>query len=342
MNKELLKSILPHLICPACTNSEEALKIVDDDALTLECVACNNHYHSKNGVLCFIDFEKDKLQNIETKTDNYFGFEWANFNNWGFIPDDSITENTKMKYNGGLVSHRKAAFASKCRLTREDLQEGNIVLDAGCGNGRFTYEAATLGKAIVVGVDIGTGSTRAAALNNSSLDNVLIIQASLFNLPFKTNTFNAAFSNGVLMHTGNAQKAFAEVARTITPSGVFVAHVYHKLNPIWEMIDKSVRLVTTQLSIKNGMKFANFMAKLAAWANKKPGRLAKLNKFFRLQETEIHMFDWYSAPIATHHTYAELASWFEENNFTLLDTLPAPFPKFQEPWAANLKGKKNT
>jgi hypothetical protein len=44
------------------------------------------------------------------------------------------------------------------------------------------------------------------------------------------------------------------------------------------------------------------------------------NLFMRIQATVIHMFDWYSAPIATHHTYKEVAQWFRECEFQLLDT----------------------
>ena len=58
------------------------------------------------------------------------------------------------------------------------------------------------------------------------------------------------------------------------------------------------------------------------------------------------MFDWYSAPIATHHTYKELKEWFKDNNFEVLDDINKKIRSqekvypWKKPWAINLKGKK--
>jgi SAM-dependent methyltransferase len=310
----------------------------------VSCSACKATYPITNGVISFVEASDDSLCNvtdIENKTNTYFGFEWDYFSKWGFIDDASIEDFRKEEYHGGLVSHRTGAFDRKCRMDSNDLREGNIVLDAGCGNGRYTYEAALRGQALVVGVDIGGGSTQAARKNTAALPNALIIRAALFDLPFADKTFNAAFSNGVLMHTGDARKAFAEVARTVAEQGTLVVNVYHKLNPIWESIDYSMRCVTTRLSINKNLAFARKMAKLGKWLAKKPKRLEMANKFMRIQTTEHHMFDWYSAPIATHHTYPEIALWFKQNDFIISDSYPEKFPLFNRPWAVNLKGIKN-
>ena len=65
------------------------------------------------------------------------------------------------------------------------------------------------------------------------------------------------------------------------------------------------------------------------------------NLFIRVQPTLHHMYDWYSAPIATHHTYGEVKNWFSRNHFEILQTCePESHPPFIKPWSITVKGRK--
>ena len=333
-----MRRIEKYLFCLSCKGN---LRFKEDSFV---CASCQNIYPIIKGVPRFVpeSFYKlsEKNSNIEEKTKNYFGYQWDIFKDWGFIPDEEIPKGEEMEFYGGTVSARRKAFDSKCRMTDKDLNDSDIILDVGCGNGRYTYEAATRGKALVIGVDIGYGSVKSAYENTKNKSNVLIMQASLFNLPFKSGVIDSCFSNGVLMHTGDAYKAFSEVARTIKYGGVLVAHLYHKLNPVWEFNDKLIRIFTTKLSIENNLKLAEILARVAKSIDKIPNCLKWANLFLRLQQTKIHMYDWYSAPVASHHTYDELARWFTENGFIVMDNIPKFDSILFRPWGFNLKGMK--
>jgi len=307
------------------------------------CNECSTQYKIIDGIPRFVPdsyLQFDTQANtIQEKTKNYFGFEWDYFKDWGFIKDDEVPEDQQEIYHGGMESHRKQTFNSKCRMTEEDLASGKVILDAGCGNGRYTYEAGSRAKGLVIGIDIGYGSVSSAYTNTEELENVIIMQGNLLDLPFKDGVINSAFSNGVLHHTGDTEKAFNEVARTVATHGVFVAHVYHKLNPIWEFNDYIIRSITTRLSVSANLRLAKILARLAHYVSKIPRGFKTANLFIRLQPTVHHMYDWYSAPIATHHTFEELAGWFLDNNFDLSDPVPAR-RGFKHPWACNLKGMK--
>jgi hypothetical protein len=43
---------------------------------------------------------------------------------------------------------------------------------------------------------------------------------------------------------------------------------------------------------------------------------AAANSVLALQATHHHNFDWYSAPIATHHTEQEVAHWMHDEGLT--------------------------
>src|SRR4051812_1771582 len=84
---------------------------------------------------------------------------------------------------------------------------GRLVLDAGCGGGRY---ARLLGRhgANVVGVDLSTAVEKAAALC-ADVPSVSIVQADLLDLPLAEAQFDAAFSIGVLHHSPDPRRAFA-------------------------------------------------------------------------------------------------------------------------------------
>lgn len=327
-----------------CLNCQSDLDFAKNSFV---CKQCGSEYHIVDGIPRFVPEKywklNDAAENVQELTNKYFGFEWDYFSDWGFIKDEDVPQEKKDIYHGGTVNARKSAFLLKCKMNEDDLSEEKIVLDAGCGNGRYTYEASLQGKGLIIGADIGYGSVKSAYKNTLGRDNVLIIQADLLNLPFKDKVVDSCFSNGVLMHTGDAKKAFSEVARTIKSSGVFVAHVYNKLNPIWEFNDMVARFFTTKMSISSNIRLAKFLSKLSRIVNRLPNGFNFVNYFFRLQPSEIHMFDWYAAPYASHHKIEELQSWFDDNGFNLKEADINEYKKqkfFDRPWAVNLKGTK--
>jgi SAM-dependent methyltransferase/uncharacterized protein YbaR (Trm112 family) len=283
-------------------------------------------------------FTEDDYQ-VRLKTIEYFGYEWKKFINWGWLEEDEIPEEDRIKYTGGFISDTVNAFKTKSLMDEDDLATGKLILDAGCGNGRFSNQAAEYGGE-VLGVDIGTGAVESAYKNTIEKDNINMIQGDLLKLPFKKSIFDTAFSIGVLMHSGDAYQAFKSIANHIKTGGTFTTHVYHKLNPIWEINDFLLRKITTNMSVESNIKFANFMSKLGRLLLKM--RLLYLaNLFIRVQPTLHHMYDWYSAPVATHHTHDEVESWFSKNGFEISGTSKSEsYPPFIKPWSITIKGRK--
>lgn len=103
--------------------------------------------------------------------------------------------------------------------------EGKVVLDAGCGPGRFTEVAAREGAAYVVGLELGAHVDRAAN-RCRSLENADFVQASIFRPPFKRRAFDFVFSLGVLHHTPDPRKGFETLANLVKFSGAMSAMLY--------------------------------------------------------------------------------------------------------------------
>ena len=74
------------------------------------------------------------------------------------------------------------------------------------------------------------------------------------------------------------------------------------------------------------MKFSNLTATWARWLRGGGVHRSRLYgllfSYINLLPTDHHMVDWWSAPVATHHTHKEMVDWFTEIDFEVLRTNP--------------------
>jgi SAM-dependent methyltransferase len=233
---------------------------------------------------------------VQRATQTNFGFEWTAYARHGW--DDPVHH----------LAHEEAVFRHKSLLEPAAF-DGKLVLDAGCGNGRYSYWAARWG-ARVIGLDL-TAAVESARRNTGEVEAIQIVQGDLFDLPFADETFDIIYSIGVLMHTGDAARATASLARKLRPGGSLTAHLYGRGNLVYETVDRLLRAHTTRLSIPELERFTR-----GAWSLRRlldRLHLARLAvRFVRLDPHPHCIFDWYAAPVASHHTYEEVRRWFAE------------------------------
>lgn len=130
-------------------------------------------------------------------------------------------------YSGQPISETR--FFSETRWGRD--LEGQVVLEAGCGSGRFTEQAVTT-KAMVVSFDYSS-AVDANYRNNGHFENLLIVQADIFNMPFREGPFDKVFCLGVIQHTPDPSRAFTCLAKMLGPGGSIVIDAY-RIWPWWK------------------------------------------------------------------------------------------------------------
>jgi SAM-dependent methyltransferase len=111
-------------------------------------------------------------------------------------------------------------------LYERNLNVRGVVVDLGCGPGRFIDVARTKG-AKVIGIDYSAAAD-VAQTNYAHDPNVCICQADALNLPIKTLSVDAVFSIGVLHHTPNPLNGVREAFRICKENGWFAISVYGK------------------------------------------------------------------------------------------------------------------
>ncbi len=149
-----------------------------------------------------------------------------------------------------------------------------MILEVGSGSGRFTEHAASTG-AMVVSMDYSY-AVEANYASNGNMNNVLIVQADLYNMPFSENFFDKLFCIGVLQHTPDVKKAFMILPQYLKSGGSLVVDVYHKLNVFRQLFDTKfwVRPITRKMNPKTLYKitscYVNFMWPIAKIFSKMP------------------------------------------------------------------------
>jgi SAM-dependent methyltransferase len=213
-----------------------------------------------------------------------------------------------------------AVFRVKTGIDPHDLK-GKLVLDAGCGGGRYSLLAGKQG-ARVVGVDLSAAVEKAAAVC-SGLADVAIVQADLLELPLAEGVFDVAFAIGVLHHSPDPRRAFQQVAARVKPGGRLAVWLYRKNTLPQEAINTALRAITTRLPatvlepLCTGLGVLGGIPVLNKTLNKIVNFSNHPDWTLRICDT----FDWYAPRYQSHHTLAELTRWFTEEGFEDLTIL---------------------
>lgn len=106
----------------------------------------------------------------------------------------------------------------------------HTMLEAGCGTGRMTRSfAERCDQLVSIDFSLESLKVNARKLHHHGVKNVLLVQADLCRLPFKTNAFDRVVSCQVLEHIPtprSREAAVGELARVLDSGGTLVLSAY--------------------------------------------------------------------------------------------------------------------
>jgi SAM-dependent methyltransferase len=111
--------------------------------------------------------------------------------------------------------------------------DGQTILDCGCGRGFYLKMLRHLGTARLFGIDLELPYLRKARCNTADLPAVLVGNASIYDLPFPDETFDAVLLSEILEHVDRDVEALREVRRVLKPGGLALLTVPHADYPFW-------------------------------------------------------------------------------------------------------------
>jgi SAM-dependent methyltransferase len=103
------------------------------------------------------------------------------------------------------------------------LTPGMDVLDVGCGVGSIALDLAPkIAPGRIVGVDADAEQIEVARRSavERGIENAEFQVASIYELPFPDETFDAAYANAVLMYVRERVRALGEMRRVLRPDGL--------------------------------------------------------------------------------------------------------------------------
>jgi SAM-dependent methyltransferase len=278
------------LVCPKCKGH------LTQGGQTLTCPSCRTSYPIVDGIPRFVP-EQDYV--------GTFGFQWTKH---------ALTQLDRNGANYSEKNFREILGIEPVKVN------GKLVLDAGCGMGRYAELASRYGGR-VIGIDLSR-AVESARANLRDRSNVQIIQGDLMNLPFGAETFDFIYSIGVLHHTPNCELAFRKLTRTLKPGGRIVVWLYSGYSPLGYRMSNIYRIVTTKLP-NRALYALCYIAVPLGWLDQflRKLHLSLLARMIRVlipfsphenwRWRLLDTFDWYSPRYQSKHTYEEVFQWFE-------------------------------
>ncbi len=118
------------------------------------------------------------------------------------------------------------------------LQDGQHILDAGCGDGFYLHMLSNLGKFDLTGIDYDKNAL-ASAKKNLEGKNIKLLQGSVMELPFKKNSFDGVIMTEVAEHLPDDLLGLKEIYRVLKPGGTLVLTVPNHNYPfLWDPVNK--------------------------------------------------------------------------------------------------------
>ena len=207
--------------------------------------------------------------------------------------------------------HVDSILSEELLCVSRDWFPGRTVLDAGCGNGRWTIGLLRLG-CNVCAVDASEGALEQLEAAVEELctpeerERLEVERVNLLQLPadLQARSFDLVFTFGVLHHTGDTREALRKVAGLVGPEGLLFAYLYGR----------------GSVSTKGRAALELFRLALAPL----PFSLKRkvIGKLSRGQDAH-QAFDCLSPTINTRHTFEQVSAWLRDEGFAdVEETIP--------------------
>jgi SAM-dependent methyltransferase/uncharacterized protein YbaR (Trm112 family) len=326
------EKLLEFLGCPECMGEFSVIPFKRDGAQItegiLECRRCGRRYPVINSIPRILPSSMINRQLLTWFTERY-GKNALNLRGSG-NEADKIKERTArsfgFQWNAFREMYREYErnFLDYISPLKPSFFRGKTVLDAGCGFGRHTYYAAKYGSE-VVGFDL-SDAVDAAYENCRKFGNVHIVQADIYNLPFRRK-FDFIMSIGVLHHLPRPEHGYLELVRLAKEGSLVLAWLYGKEGRAFKTVflEGTIRKLTVSIPQRMLYYFCYLPAILYHTANQLykflnrigarslAGRVPFRNyaKFpFRVKLADA--YDFLGTPVNNYYTKEECEQWLRD------------------------------
>ena len=213
------------LMCPICSNKEfDCDGSIEDGLIT--CKKCGHEYLVKDKVPSLIDIKSDNYKSKKEITDFWQHLYHAAYDGHEVYENKKLLQEKLVELEK-LFKHRQHLAVTEMPI--ESISKLKV-LEIGSGAGAHSSLFCMKGGDVTA-LDITLDRAHATSKKLNVLDeskNSFAIHADAEKLPFDDDYFDIVYSNGVLHHTHDTQRAVNEVYRVLKPKGKAVIMLYAK------------------------------------------------------------------------------------------------------------------
>jgi len=276
-----MDALLELLACPACAGPLAA---------GLWCTGCGARFEAPDGI-------PNLRLASDQRTDAVRRFyERAPFP--GYPPRDSLQ-----------ALHARAERSAFARLVNHAISGDARIVEVGCGTGQMCLYLARADR-VIVGADLTRAALLlgAAAAKRFGLAGVQFVETDLQQPGLRAGSFDVVYSSGVLHHTPDCRRGFAEVARVTAPGGtsvIFLYNYWNIYNLIFQLFKPFKRLVP--------------LAKVPVGVVRLLQPFARSHFGHPLDDAQLRRLlgDKLWTPQATFHSVSEIRRWGQEEGLQL-------------------------
>jgi SAM-dependent methyltransferase len=308
------KSTVDLFACASCGGALLGRQAEGPPPEVLDCGSCGASFPVVRGIPRFVSSENYAAS---------FGMQW---NRHRRTQLDSVT---------GLPISRRRLFLATGWPERLD---GQTVLEAGSGAGRFTEILLTTG-AMIYSFDY-SNAVDANAISNGQSDRLCLFQADLFKVPVRKNAFDKVLCFGVLQHTPDPERAFMSLASHVKPGGQLAIDIYAKRITALVSWKYLLRPVTTRMNRERLYRVVErsvgLLLPLASALRRSAGRVGArllpiaehshlgLTPALNHEWAVLDTFDLYSPAHDHPRSEGTVTRWFQEAGFRDVHVGPGP------------------
>ncbi len=261
----------------------------------------------------------DFARNVAPAVARGFGKEWSTFRQG--------EQNLSRQQREVIFENYFSVFPWK-RLPAD----GGIGIDVGCGTGRWSMMVASRVGHLHL-LDVSPEALAVARENLAPFENVSFHAGSVAEIPFPAQSFDFAFSLGVLHHVPDTRAAIHSVAEKLKPGAPFLIYLYYAFDnqPAWYRwlwaFSNAARVVVARLPHPARRFISEIIAALIYWPLARlSGLLGRLgfrerslplswyaNKSFYVMRTDA--YDRFCTQLEQRFTKAQIGSMLSEAGF---------------------------